>query len=165
MDNIIEIHFDYLFYSKQRVTPIFISTDELLSFTYGEFYSRMLQEVPHIAKSVLLAESLQMILVQESRPEIDLSHKYFMSQITRLLNKGLQTIVIRVVANATPAVQSSGVGHLGEPKTKRCLDVSQKVANDPQNPGQGSLNFTSNTIINNSISPKFVSKSVMLPLE
>ena len=101
MDNIIEIHFDYLYYSKRRVTPVSISTDELLPFTYDEFYFQMLQEVPHVAKSVLPGKSLQMILVEESRPEIDLSHKYFKSQLARLLNKGLQTIVNRVVAITT----------------------------------------------------------------
>ena len=93
MDNIVEIHFDYLYYSKRRVTPVFVSVDELLSLTYDEFYSRMLQEVPHIAKMVLPAESLRMILTEENRPEIDLSQKYFKSQITRLLNKGLRTVL------------------------------------------------------------------------
>ena len=88
--------------AKFPVTPVFVSVDELLSFTYDEFYSRMLQEVPHIAKMVLPAESLRMILTEENRPEIDLSQKYFKSQITRLLNKGLRTIVIRVAANESP---------------------------------------------------------------
>ena len=102
MDNIIEIQFDYLYYSKRRVTPLFISTDELLSYSYDGFCSRMLQEVPHIAKMLLPAESLRMILAEENRPEIDLSHKYFQSQIARLVNKGLKTIVIRIAANESP---------------------------------------------------------------
>ena len=72
---------------KRRVTPLFISADELLSFTYDGFYSRMLQEVPHIAKMLQPAESLRMILVEENRPEIDLSHKYFKSQLTRLFEQ------------------------------------------------------------------------------
>ena len=167
MDNIVEIHFDYLYYSKRRVTPVFVSVDELLSFTYDEFYSRMLQEVPHIAKMVLPAESLRMILTEENRPEIDLSQKYFKSQITRLLNKGLRTIVIRVAANESPlpAASRKTPNSVEEPKSKRCLDVD--INQHQHNQGQGSLNF--NTIINtsNSISPECVpsSQHVILPLE
>ena len=173
MDNTIEVHFDYLYYSKRRVTPVFITTEELLSFTYDGFYSRMLQEVPHIAKMVQPTESFRMILAEENRPEIDLSHKYFKSQITRLLNKGIKTIVIRLAANESPlpAVQSSKIPHLEEPKSKRCLDVSQSpnyvVGIDKQTQGQGQGNLNFNTIINNSISSEYVSNSqhVILPLE
>ena len=162
MDNIIEINFDYLYYSKRRVTPVFISMDELLALTYDGFYTKMLQEVPHIAKMAIPAESLRMILTEENRPEIDLSQKYFNSQITRLVNKGLQTIVIRIAANESPlpAAQSHKIPHsVEEPKSKRCLDVDID-----QHQGQGNLNF--NTVINtqtNSISHEC--QKVILPLE
>ena len=125
----------------------------------------MLQEVPHIAKMVLPAESLRMILTEENRTEIDLSQKYFKSQITRLLNKRLQPIVIRVAANESPlpAASHKTPNSAEEPKSKHCLDVNI----NQHNQGQGSLNF--NTIINtsNSISPECVSRlqHVILPLE
>ena len=120
-----------------------------------------------LQKMVLPAESLRMILTEENRPEIDLSQKYFKSQITRLLNKGLQTIVIRVAANESPlpAASRKTPNSVEEPKSKRCLDVD--INQHQHNQGQGSLNF--NTIINtsNSISPECVpsSQHVILPLE
>ena len=162
MDNIIEINFDYLYYSKRRVTPVFISMDKLLALTFDGFYTKMLQEVPCIAKMAIPSESLRMILTEENRPEIDLSQKYFNSQITRLVNKGLQTIVIRIAANELllPAAQSHKIPHsVEEPKSKHCLDVDID-----QHQGQGNLNF--NTVINtqtNSISHEC--QKVILPLE
>ena len=176
MDNIIEIQFDYLYYSKRRVPPLFISTDELLSYSYDGFCSRMLQEVPHIAKMLLPAESLRMILAEENRPEIDLSHKYFQPQRARLVNKGLKTIVIRIAANESPLpaqpTQSSNSTcksqHLtGQSRSRRCLDVSQNVAqNNVDKQGNlkilcvndNSYNLGCSTTINSSPEP-------VLPLE
>ena len=74
--------------------------------------------------------------MEENRPEIDLSHKYFKSQLTRLLNKGLKTIVIRVAANESPQPTQSSTSkseHLtGQSRSRRCLDVSQLNKVDSQ---------------------------------
>ena len=106
MDNLIEIQFDYTYYSKNRKTPSFIDNDDLLALSY-DFYSRMLSEVPHIAKvSAMPSEQLRLILVEESRPEIDLSPKYFKLQ---MMNKGVKTITIRVVASESPLFASKFV--------------------------------------------------------
>lgn len=78
MDNFIEIQFDYQYYSKNRIAPLFIGNDELLALSYDGFYSRMLSEVPHIAKvAPMPSDSFWLILIEENRPEIDLSPKYF----------------------------------------------------------------------------------------
>jgi hypothetical protein len=123
-----DIQFDYQYYSKDRITPLFIGNDELLALSYDGFYSRMLSKVPHIAKvAPTPSDSLQLILVEENRSEIDLSPKYFKSQMMRLLNKGLKTIVICVVANESPLVylgtQPAKVTISDNPRSKRRLEL------------------------------------------
>ena len=82
----------------------------MLALLYDDFYSRMLSEVPHIARvSATPSEQLRLILVEESWAEIDLSPKYFKSQMMRLLNKGVKTITIRVVASESPFVANKFV--------------------------------------------------------
>lgn len=169
MDNFIEIQFDYQYYSKNRITPLFIGNDELLALSYDDFYSKMLNEVPHLAKiTATPCEQLRMIVVEESRPEIDLSPKYFKSQMARLLNKGLQTIVIRVVASESPLVaQQSKVTISDNPRSKRRLDLVEKQNCSGDN-FQVQLNDNSKTIINQNA--ELVDKykgdvEVILPLE
>ena len=186
MDNLIEIQFDYTYYSKHHhlskwKTPSFIDNEELLALSYDGFYSRMLSEVPHIAKvAATPSDQLRLILVEENRPEIDLSPKYFKSQMMRLLNKGLKTITIRVVASESPLVLKGNPATSKEPakievsnkanvRSKRRLDLNQ---NSNASNGYGNvqvlLNDNSKTIINskNDAVPSCIdANNVMLPLE
>ena len=50
MDNLTELRIEYKYYNKIRATPIFIANDELLSFTFNEFYGLVLKEVPYLQK-------------------------------------------------------------------------------------------------------------------
>jgi hypothetical protein len=81
MDNLPEIQGVYNYYCNNQITPIFIGDD---------FFSRV-EELHQLSE-----ESMRLIIVEPDRPEIDLSSKYFKSQIMRLLNTGKKTIVIRV---------------------------------------------------------------------
>ena len=51
MDDLVEIQLQYDYYCQSRITPIFISKEDLVSLTYDEFLSRVLAEVPHITKT------------------------------------------------------------------------------------------------------------------
>ena len=42
-DNLSEIRVEYNYYNKNHVTPIFITSDDLLSLTFNEFYGLVLK--------------------------------------------------------------------------------------------------------------------------
>jgi hypothetical protein len=90
MDNLPEIQVVYNYYCNNQITPIFIGNEDLVSLTYDDFFS-CVEELHQLSE-----ESMRLIIVEPDRPEIDLSSKYFKSQIMRLLNTGKKTIVIRV---------------------------------------------------------------------
>ena len=98
MDNLTEIRVEYNYYTKNRVTPIFIANDELLSLTYEGFYTLLLKEVPHLMKMSHEAVILRMTTVDEAGSEVDVSTKYFVSQIRSFLNKEMKIIPVRVTA-------------------------------------------------------------------
>ena len=47
----VQIKVVYDYYSAKRTTPFLISEEELLNLDFHSFKSRLLLEVPHIAKS------------------------------------------------------------------------------------------------------------------
>ena len=47
----VQIKVVYDYYSAKRTTPFFITEEELLNLDFHSFKSRLLLEVPHIAKS------------------------------------------------------------------------------------------------------------------
>ena len=74
----------------------------MLSLSYEEFYCRLLREVQHLRK-LSSSESLRLIVLKQDRSEIDIiSPKYFQSQMTKLIDTGSKTIVIRVTVNESP---------------------------------------------------------------
>ena len=141
-------------YSKNRITPLLISNDKLLGLSYDGLYSHMLSEVPHIAKlAATPSETSQLILVEGNRSEIYLLPKYFKSQMTRQLNKGLKTVVIHVLTNESPLVAqptTSKVAISDHPQSKRFLDLVQ-------NNGQGNLQVQLNDNSKRVINPNTVS--------
>lgn len=99
MDNLLEIQVLYKYYANERITPVFLGDEELFSLSYEEFRRRLQREIPHIGK---LNESYRLSVIQQDRSEIDISPKYFQSQIAKLINTGLKTIIIRASPNESP---------------------------------------------------------------
>ena len=90
----------------------------------------MLKEVPYIAKMSTSAGFLRMSFVDEDGPDVDLSPKYFSKQMSRRVDKGIETILIHVAANESPLVaqahKSRVHSHDSEkPPSKRRLDSTE----------------------------------------
>ena len=135
MENLVEVQVLYKYYSKERITPLFIENNELLSLSYEEFYCRLLREVQHLRKLSTSSDSLRLIIVK-GESEIDISPKYFKSQMTKLIDRGSKTVVVRVAANESPLslnsnatansrCETSSTLSSGESKSKRRLDLTQ----------------------------------------
>ena len=125
-------------------------------------YTRMISEIPQIVKvAATPSEPLRLLLVEENRSEIDLLPKYFKSQMMRILEKVLKTIVIRVIANESPLVEIS--------RSRRGLDLDQTAT------GHGNIQVLSynyknngNTVMNpkkESVSSNEGADDVISPLE
>ena len=44
---VIEIKIEYSYYSTERITPLYIVEEELMSLEYSKFVERIVNEVPH----------------------------------------------------------------------------------------------------------------------
>ena len=174
MDNLVEIQIEYKYYCNNRITPIFISNEDLVSLAYDDFFSRVVGEVPYLAKVASNAESLRLIIAEPDRPEIDISSKYFKSQIMTLLNKGLKTIVVRVAVNESPlnSLPASTVQKYASSenvKSKRRLNLLEN--NDAENISSVQFHVatassvTSNNNVHNTIINSGKDEHVVLPLE
>ncbi|CAB3979234.1 Hypothetical predicted protein [Paramuricea clavata] len=93
------------YYNENRVTPIFISNDDLLSLTFEGFHGLVLKEVPHLKKISSEAVALRMTFVDDNNSEVDISTKYFSSQMFSFLNKGI--ISVRVAVAESPVAFSN----------------------------------------------------------
>lgn len=131
MDNLTEIRVEYNYYTKNRVTPIFIANDKLLSLTYEGFYKLLLKEVPHLTKMSHEDVILRMTIVDEAGSEVDVSTKYFVSQIRSFLNKDMKIISVRVTAAESPVTANIKTGLSVNtikpdgaiPQSRRCLNL------------------------------------------
>ena len=81
----VQIKVVYDYYSAKRTTPFFITEEELLNLDFHSFKSRLLLEVPHIAKSTS-AKALRLTMSDENL-EVDLSPIYFSFQIKEIIAK------------------------------------------------------------------------------
>ena len=61
----VQIKVVYDYYSAKRTTPFFITEKELLNLDFHSFKSRLLLEVPHIAKSTS-AKALRLTMSDEN---------------------------------------------------------------------------------------------------
>ena len=95
----IKVVYDY--YSAKRTTPFFISEEELLNLDFHSFKSRLLLEVPHIAKSTS-AKALRLTMSDEDL-EVDLSPIYFTFQIKEIIAKQ-KNITLQAFSFASPSV-------------------------------------------------------------
>lgn len=158
MENLTEIRVAYKYYTKNRVTPIFIGNDELLSLNYEGFYALLLKEVPHLTKmSTEAAVTHRMTIVDEGGSEVDVSTKYFASQMLSFFNKEIKIISVRVTAAESPVPASKTVDNTMKPdaifpQSRRCLNLIN----------QSNINTTITTSVINS-TPE--SPPVVLPLE
>lgn len=135
MDNLTELRIEYKYYNKVRATPIFIANDELLSFTFNEFYGLVLNEVPYLQKITSELMALRFAILDENNSEVDISNKYFSSQMFSFVNKGMKVISIRVAVSESPiAAGSSSMSAAPKvrssnevPQSKRCLNLQNTV--------------------------------------
>ena len=135
MDNLTELRIEYKYYDKVRTTPIFIADDELLSFTFDEFYGLLLKEVPYLPKITLESMALRFAILDENNSEVDNSNKYFSSQMFSFDNKGMKVISIRIVSESPIAAESSSMSAASKvrgsnevPQSKRCLNLQNTVS-------------------------------------
>ena len=97
----VQIKVVYDYYSAKRTTPFFISEEELLNLDFHSFKSRLLLEVPHIAKSTS-AKALRLTMSDEDL-EVDLSPIYFTFQIKEIIAKQ-KNITLQAFPFESPSV-------------------------------------------------------------
>ena len=167
---------EYNYYNKNRVTPIFITNDDLLLLTFEGFYGLVLKEVPHLKKISSEAVALRMTIVDEGNSEVDISIKYFSSQIRSFLNKGMKIIFVRVSVAESPvaANTSFSAGKVCESnevfQSRRRLNLRNSTnitANICSSPNASANNQISIISTTPESSPKSKQESppVVLPLE
>ena len=161
MDNLTELRIEYKYYNKIRATPIFIANDELLSFTFNEFYGLVLKEVPYLQKVTSESMALRFAILDENNSEVDISNKYFSSQMFSFVNKGMKVISIRVAVSESPiAAESSSMSAASKvrnsnevPQSKRCLNLQNTVPQSTVSTNILSGNGNTNTINSNVNAP------------
>jgi hypothetical protein len=176
MDNVTEIRVEYNYYNKNRVTPIFITNDDLLLLTFEGFYGLVLKEVPHLKKISSEAVALRMTIVDEGNSEVDISIKYFSSQIRSFLNKGMKIIFVRVSVAESPvaANTSFSAGKVRESnevfQSRRRLNlrnstnITANICSSPNASANNQISIISTTP-ESSPKSKQGSPPVVLPLE
>ena len=176
MDNLTEIRVEYNYYNKNRVTPIFITSDDLSSLTFDGFYELILKEVPHLKKISSEVVALRMAIVDEGN-EIDISAKYFSSQIHSFLNKGMKIISVHVTVaeSPVPVCTATSVGKVHNSKevpsqSRRCLNlqnttnITANISSSPNASANPQISII-NTTPESSPKNKQESPHVVLPLE
>ena len=136
----VQIKVVYDYYSAKRTTPFFITEEELLNLDFHSFKSRLLLEVPHIAKSTS-AKALRLTMNDENL-EVDLSPIYFSFQIKEIIAKQ-KNITVQAFSLESPSVSVDSTAH----------SASRKFTAQKTNPGghepeakrqkQGSLEYPS----------------------
>ena len=95
------------YYFTNRVTPVYIFEEELMSLEYSKFVEHIVNEVLHLRRM----NSLRLTVKEDETVDVvDLSRKYFSLQMNALLDKGSKSIRIRVFEFASPAVDN-GIDH------------------------------------------------------
>ena len=164
MEGLTEIRVEYKYYTKSRVTPIFIPNEDLLSLSYDGFYELVLNEVSHLRKiSSESATAFRMTIIDEgsSGSDVDISTKYFSSQMVSLLDKGVKVIVVRATVADSPVAVTKTAGT----KRKR-LDLRNNNNNNA-NVAIDICNVSTPVQMYAAESPKRSNESppVLLPLE
>lgn len=169
MDNVTELRIEYKYYNKNRATPIFIANDDLLSLTFEGFYGLVLKEVPHLNKISSESVALRMAIVDEDNSEVDISTKYFSSQMFSFLNKGMKIISVHVAVAESPVAPSNTSVSAGKERksnevfqSRRCLHLQNTTnISNIANPQISIINTTPESSPKN----KQESPSIVLPLE
>ena len=99
----IEIKIEYSYYFTNRVTPVYIFEEELMSLEYSKFVEHIVNEVLHLRRMTSLRLTVK---EDETVDVVDLSRKYFSLQMNGLLDKGTKSIRIRVFEFASPAIDN-----------------------------------------------------------
>jgi hypothetical protein len=99
MNNLIDINVEYSYYSTTRRTPIYVNNEKLLTLNYDDFISLMIHEIPYLGK---IQSPLRCCVKDCDDNEIDLSPKYIVHQMNRLLQSGMNTLNVRVFESESP---------------------------------------------------------------
>ena len=86
---LVNIKLVYDYYTKKRVTPLFLSKEELLTMNYAAFKNRIINEVSHLKK----IPAVKFNVIADNM-EIDIFVNYFKEQMRRMLEKE-KTITIK----------------------------------------------------------------------
>ncbi len=77
--SVVQIKVVYSSYSTERVTPIFLSEEELLELNYDAFKRKIVNDIPHIGKATDV-ETLRLTVMDQGY-HLDISSAYFQHQI------------------------------------------------------------------------------------
>src|SRR6056300_707295 len=96
---LVRINVKYDYCSHKRITPLYISEDELLEFSFESFKERIVEEISYLQK--LNASSLRFTVMEDENTEVDFSFLYFNVQLEGLLTKG-KDLSVNVMAFNSP---------------------------------------------------------------
>lgn len=80
--SLIQIKVVYNYYSSTRITPIYILEEELQNSSFEVFKSRVIKDIPHLAKAFSLRWT-----IDDDGLDVDLSPGYFNIQMRGILTK------------------------------------------------------------------------------
>lgn len=129
MTSLVNIKLIYDYYTNKRVTPVFMTEEELLDLCYAEFKSRIINEVPHLNK---IASSLRLTVVEDDL-EVDISDDFFNVQIRGMLERG-KRIMVKAFAFESPGLsishslksetETDNLKHAAPSRARRSLPLS-----------------------------------------
>ena len=96
----------YSYYSTERVTPIFVSEEELLDLNYDAFKWEIVKEIPYLGK-ITDTTTLRLTVLDHSY-QVDILPAYFQHQIKGVLERTYSTkaIEFKAVVFDSPGVAS-----------------------------------------------------------
>ena len=99
--SLIRINVSFNYYTRIRITPIYIDEEELQDYSFDLFKDRILREIPHLRKATSLR-----LTINENGEEVDLSLNYFNLQLRGLMGAS-KIIKVNAIEFESPAASSS----------------------------------------------------------
>ena len=99
--SLIRINVSFNYYTRIRITPIYIDEEELQDYSFDLFKDRILREIPHLRKATSLR-----LTINENGEEVDLSLNYFNLQLRGLMGAS-KIIQVNAIEFESPAASSS----------------------------------------------------------
>ncbi|KAL9985513.1 hypothetical protein ACROYT_G007928 [Oculina patagonica] len=118
--SVVQIKVVYSYYSTERVTPIFLSEEELLELNYDAFKRKIVNDIPHLGKTTDV-ETLRLTVMDQGY-HVDISSAYFQHQIKGILEKdSTKAIEVKALVFQSPGVASP-------PRKKVSVTLSSPVS-------------------------------------